>query len=290
MKSPRLLLTGIILAASSLAAVAHQRGEDVQIKTTAVRGPVYMLEGRGGNIGVSAGPDGVLIIDDQFDYLAEKIQKAIDALGRGELKFVLNTHWHGDHTGGNKIFGRQAPIVAHENVRKRLLEDSESPAPKEALPVITYQDGISIHFNGETIRVYHLPAGHTDGDSVIYFTESNVLHMGDLFFSGRFPYIDLGSGGDVAGFLKNVDTVIDRLADDVKIIPGHGPLSTIDDLRKFRGMLRETTDLVRQRINDGKSLEEAQAMGLPEKWDSWGKEFISNDRWIEIVYTSFSRK
>ncbi len=289
MKSPHLLLTIVILAASSLTAVAHHPGEDVQITTTEVRGPVYMLEGRGGNIGVSAGPDGVLLIDDQFDYLAEKIQKAIDALGRGKLKFVLNTHWHGDHTGGNKIFGRQAPIVAHENVRKRLLEDGDSPAPKEALPVITYKDGISIHFNGETIRVYHLPAGHTDGDSVIYFTESNVLHMGDLFFSGRFPYIDLGSGGDVAGFLKNVDTVIDRLADDVKIIPGHGPLSTIDDLKTFRGMLRETTGLVRERIDTGKSLEEAQAMGLPEKWNSWGKDFISNDRWIEIVYTSFTR-
>ena len=294
MKSPALPfaimpLTIIIVVGSSLIASA-QPGANIKIITTPVRGAVYMLEGQGGNIGVSSGPDGVLIVDDQYDYLAEKIQTAIAAIGKGDVKFVLNTHWHGDHTGGNEVFGLHAPIIAHENVRKRLLEDGATPAPKVALPVITYADGVSVHFNGETIRVYHLPTGHTDGDSVVYFTESNVMHMGDLFFSGRFPYIDLGSGGDVAGYVRNIGTVLERLPADVKIIPGHGPLSTVAELKAFQAMLHETTGLVRERIAAGKSLTEAQAMGMPEKYESWGKGFINTDRWIEIVYTSFTKK
>ncbi len=279
-----------IVATVLTTAWAHQEGEDVEVTSQPVRGAVHVVTGRGGNIGVSAGEDGLLIVDDQFDYLAEKIQATIDAMDKGKLKFVLNTHWHGDHTGGNEIFGRRATIVAHDNVRKRLMENDEGPAPKSALPVITFSDGISVHFNGETIRVFHLPTGHTDGDSVVLFTESNVLHMGDQFFAGRFPYVDLGSGGDVQGYLNNVNTVIDNIPDDILIIPGHGEVSTVDDLIRFRDMMQETTDEVRGRIDDGKTLEEAQAMGLPEKWDAWGKDFISTDRWIEIIYTSFTKE
>ncbi len=193
-----------------------------------------MLQGAGGNIGVSVGPDGILIVDDQYAPLADKIKAALKTLGEGKLKFVLNTHWHGDHTGGNAAFGPEAPVIAHENVRKRMATTqtneffkSTTPAsPKEALPVITFGHSVSIHFNGEEIRAIHFPTGHTDGDSIIYFTTSNVIHMGDHFFTGRFPFVDLDSGGDVEGFTKNVGDVIAKLPAGVKIIPGHGPLST----------------------------------------------------------------
>ncbi len=290
MNARSLCLLAVAVAVGGAAAVA-QRGDDVTIKTIPVRGSISMLEGRGGNIGISAGADGVLMIDDQFDFLAEKIQAAVDALGKGRIKYVLNTHWHGDHTGGNPFFGKSSPIIAHENVRKRLASGGRGrgPAAPEALPVITYANGLSIHFNGEEVRVVHFPHGHTDGDSIVFFTKSNVVHMGDHFFSGRFPFIDLDSGGDVEGFMKNIDRVIEMLPADVKIIPGHGPLSTLEDLRASRAMLRETTAIVRERIAAGKSLEEIKEAGLPEKWDSWSWRFISTDRWLDIVYRSLRK-
>src|SRR5688572_11954382 len=213
----------------------------VQIKATKVAGNVYMLEGRGGNIGVSVGSDGILIVDDQFAPLAEKIKAALKTLGEGKLKFVLNTHWHSDHTGGNVVFGPEAPIIAHDNVRQRLATEQKSevfksttPAsPKEALPVITFGQSLSVHFNGEEIKVIHYPRGHTDGDSVIFFNGSNVVHMGDNFFAGRFPFVDLESGGSVEGLIKNIGEVIAKLPAGVRIIPGHGPISSADDLKTY---------------------------------------------------------
>ncbi len=171
----------------------------VEIKSTKVSGNVYMLEGAGGNIGVSVGPDGILIVDDQYAPLADKIKAALKTLGEGKLKFVLNTHWHADHTGSNAAFGPEAPVIAHDNVRKRLSTEQRSeffkrttpPSPREALPIITFGHSLTVHFNGEEIRVIHFPQGHTDGDSIIFFTNSNVVHMGDHFFAGRFPFVDL---------------------------------------------------------------------------------------------------
>ncbi len=267
----------------------------VEVKATHVAGAVHMLTGSGGNIGVSVGPDGILIVDDQFAPLAEKIRAALKTLGEGKLKFVLNTHWHGDHTGGNAEFGREAPILAHENVRKRLAAGGKvagraiEPAPKGALPVITFEDGISVHFNGEEIRMLHLPPGHTDGDSVVLFTGSNVVHMGDLVFAGHFPFVDLDSGGDVEGLANDVEAVLAKAPADAKVISGHGPLSTMEDLRAYHGMLLETTEIVRERIAAGRTLDQAKAEGLPEKWSSWGSAFIPTDRWIEIVYRSLSK-
>src|ERR1041385_3381718 len=192
---------------SSSGALAQGDLSKVEIKSTQVSGNVYMLEGSGGNIGVSVGADGILIVDDQFAPLADKIRAALKKLGEGKLKYILNTHWHGDHTGGNKEFGPEAPIIAHDNVRKRLSTEQHSdffkettPAsPKEALPVITFDQALSVHFNGEEIRAIHFPHGHTDGDSVIFFSASNVVHLGDDFFAGRFPFVDLESGGSVEG-------------------------------------------------------------------------------------------
>jgi cyclase len=267
----------------------------VEIKTTKVAGNVYMLEGAGGNIGVSAGADGVLIVDDQFAPLAEKIRAAFKPLGTGRLRFVLNTHYHGDHTGSNAAFGAEAPIVAHANVRKRLasgarvLGQEVKPAPKEALPVITYDTTVSVHFNGEEIRVVHYPAGHTDGDSVVFFTASNVIHMGDDFFAGRFPFVDVDNGGSVEGLARNVADIVSKAPAGVKIIPGHGPLSTVEDLRAFHAMLTETTEIVRARLRSGRTLEQAKAEGLPDKWKDWGAGFIKTQDWIELVYRSLQK-
>jgi cyclase len=275
---------------------AQQDFSKVEIKVTKVAGSVYMLQGTGGNIGVSVGADGILIVDDQFAPLADKIRAALKTLGEGKLKFVLNTHWHGDHTGGNAKFSTEAPIIAHTNVRKRLETDQQvlgqavKASPKEALPVITFDDSLAVHFNGEEIRVIHFPHGHTDGDSVIFFTGSNVVHMGDDFFAGRFPFVDLDSGGSVEGAASNVGEVIKKLPADAKIIPGHGPLSTLDDLRLYHRMLTETIGLVRRKMAAGKSLDQIKAEGLPAEWQPWGTGFIKTDQWIETIHRSLSKK
>jgi cyclase len=285
-----------LLPAFSPGARAQQRDfSGVQIKATKVAGNVYMLEGAGGNIGVSAGEDGLLIVDDQFAPLADKIRAALKEINPGRLRFVLNTHYHGDHTGGNAQFGKESTIVAHDNVRRRLATEQtvmgqRIPAsPKEALPVVTYAQSVSIHFNNEEIRVIHLPAGHTDGDSAVLFTASNVAHLGDHFFAGRFPFVDLDSGGSVQGLTRNIADLIARLPADVRIIPGHGPLSTMDDLKTYHRMLATTTEHVRRQIDAGRTAEQIKAAGLPEEWKQWGSGFINQDRWLETIHRSLTR-
>jgi cyclase len=278
---------------------ARGQGNDfskVEIKSTKVAGSVWMLQGAGGNIGVSAGADGVLVVDDEFLPLADKIKASIKGLSpAGKLAFLVNTHWHGDHTGGNPAFGREATIVAQTNVRRRLMTPQEGngrmaeAAPKEALPVVTFEDGVTIWFNGEEIEVVHVPHGHTDGDSVIFFKGSNVVHMGDQFFNGMFPFIDTSSGGDVAGYVKNVADMLARIPADAKIIPGHGPLGSVEDLKKFHTMLAKTTDIVREEIAKGMTLEEAKMAGLPEEWKSYATSFVPAERWVETVYTSLKK-
>ena len=291
-----LLVTVLLLVTASIHA-QQQDFSKVQIKATKVAGNVYMLEGSGGNIGVSVGADGILIVDDQFAPLADKIRAALKGLGEGKLRFILNTHWHGDHTGGNVVFGPEAPIIAHDNVRKRLATEQKStlfktttpPSPKEALPVITFDQSLSVHFNGEEIRVIHYPQGHTDGDSVIFFTNSNVVHLGDDFFAGRFPFVDLESGGSIEGLIKNIGEIIGKIPADAKLIPGHGPLSTVDDLKSYYRMLQQTTDIVRQKMTAGKTLEQIKSEGLPDEWKPWGTGFIKTDLWIETIYKSLKK-
>ena len=288
----------IVLAISPALSTKAQDFSKVEITASKVAGNVHMLQGAGGNIGVSVGPDGILIVDDQFAPLADKIKAALKTLGEGKLKFVLNTHWHGDHTGGNAQFGPEAPIIAHDNVRRRLATEqrielfkSTTPAsPKEALPVITFDKSLSVHFNGEEIKVIHFPQGHTDGDSIIFFTNSNFVHMGDDFFVAKFPFVDLDTGGSVQGLTKNIGEIIPKLAADVKIIPGHGPLATVDDLKQFHNMLKETTAIVQGKMKAGKTMEQIKAEGLPAEWTSWGTGFIKTDVWLEIIYRSLSKK
>jgi cyclase len=267
----------------------------VEVKAEKVAGNVWILTGRGGNIGVSVGADGLLIVDDQYAPLAEKIRAKLKELSSGKLKFILNTHFHGDHTGGNKEFGPDAPIIAHDNVRKRLAAPPDDPAarerwaqanPKVAWPVVTFGDRVSIHFNDEEIRAIHFPQGHTDGDIIIFFTGSNVVHMGDDFFHGGFPFVDLRAGGTVDGLIRNIGDVIGKLPADVKIIPGHGAVAGLDDLRAYHKMLVATSDIVRKRKASGMSLDAAKKAGLPEEWKGWGSGFITTDRWIETIYNS----
>ncbi len=266
-----------------------------EIKTEKAAGNVHVLYGWGGNIGVSAGPDGVLIVDDQFAPLAEKIRAALKPLSPGQLRFVLNTHFHFDHTNANPVFGREALIVAHANARRRLASDMvvmgqpHKALPKEGLPVFTYETAVSIHFNGEEIRVVHFPAGHTDGDSVVFFTGSNVIHMGDDFFAGRFPFVDIDNGGSVEGLARNVGEVVSKAPADVKIIPGHGLLSSLADLRAYHSMLVETTEVVRARLRAGRTLEQVKAEGLPDKWKEWGSGFVKTEQWVETVYRSLQK-
>ena len=284
-----------LVAAPALLAVpvtAQQDFSAVEVTAEHVAGAVHMLTGAGGNIGVSAGEDGILIVDDQFAPLADKIRAALKGISPGDLEFVVNTHFHFDHTGGNAIFGKEALIVAHTNVRKRLAEGAgvrgrpAEPAPKEALPVVTYDDGVSIHFNGEEIMIGHLTGGHTDGDSYIYFADSNVVHLGDQFFAGRFPFVDLGNGGNAVGLRDSIGEVLEYLPADAKVIPGHGPLSSVDDLKTYHRMLTECVAAVKAGKDAGKSVEDIQAAGLPDEWEGWGSGFINESVFITSIFES----
>ena len=253
------------------------------LKSIAVAGNVHMLMGKGGNIGLSVGTDGALIVDDQFANAANDIRAAIKALTRDKLAFVLNTHHHGDHTGGNAAFGANATIIAHQNARVHLIDNKMS---SPGLPVITFDDRMSVHFNGEEIRLVHFANGHTDGDVVVFFTKSNVVHTGDHFFNGRFPFVDIKGGGNAVQLAKNVEALIEQLPAGVKIIPGHGELATIEDIRRFHSMLVDTINTVRQYKTAGLSIEDAKKRGVSAKWDSWGKAYVNVETWIEIIYTS----
>ena len=272
------------------------RTQDAEVKTTKVAGSVYMLQGRGGNVGALAGMEGILIVDDDYKAMSSKLAAALKALGSDRPRFVLNTHWHGDHTEGNEYFGKDSTIVAHINVRKRLLDppvifgEKTAPYPSFALPIVTYTESMAIHVNGEEVRLVHFPHGHTDGDTVVFFKNANVVHLGDDFFVGRFPFVDLDSGGSVQGLINNIAELMRQIPADAKLIPGHGALSTIDDLKSYHQTLVETSNLVQAEMKKGKSLDEIKKAGLPEKFATWGSGFIKTDAWIETIYKSYSKK
>src|SRR5262245_9106780 len=275
---------------------AQQDFSKVQIKVTKVAGSVYMLEGSGGNIGACVGEDGIVIVDDQFAPLAPKIREALKGISDKPLKVVINTHFHGDHSGGNAPFSKEASIIAHENVRKRLGDAGKvggndvKPAEKDALPIITFNERATVHLNGEDIRAIHFPHGHTDGDSVIFFPRANVVHMGDDFVTYGFPFVDVGSGGSVSGMIAGCEKVLSMVPADAKVIPGHGPLSTTEDLRKFVDMLKETRGLVAAAMKQGKSADQMKQDHILEKHDSLGKGFIKTDAWIDVLYGDLTKK
>ncbi len=283
------LIVAALLCASAVLA-QDDNFDKVQIKVHPVAGSVYMLEGDGGNIGVSVGDDGIVIVDDEFAPLAPKIKAALKGISDKPVRFVLNTHWHGDHVGGNAQFSKDSIIIAQENVRERMKNGSEvagrkvAPATKEALPIITFNDRATVHLNGEDIRAMHFPAGHTDGDSIIYFTKSKVIHMGDDFVRYGFPFVDLESGGSVEGMLAAVDKIIATFPGDTKVIPGHGDLSTVADMKPYADMLRESLSRVKNGIKQGKSLDQLKQEKIMSGFEKWNGDFISTDKWIETLY------
>ena len=266
----------------------------VEIETIKVTDKIYMLTGKGGNIGVSAGKDGIFLVDDQFAPLTDKIKDALNAIIREPIRFVLNSHWHADHTGGNENLGNSGVvIVAHQNVRLRLSTDQfietlnkEFPAqPQDALPTVTFNDSMTFHFNDEEIHVIHLPPAHTDGDSVVHFKKANVIHAGDIFFNGIFPFIDGASDGSIDGMIQALDRLISMSDNLTKIIPGHGPLGNRDSLLESRAMLAIVRDRISAEIDEGKFREQVIAdKPLEDLNEVWGKGFLTSDQFTGIVY------
>ena len=296
---PILLLLFFIFSFSQNNLFAQRDFSKVEIKAEQVADNIYMLTGSGGNIGVLVGDDGVFMIDSQFGPLSEKIMAAIGKLSSQPIRYLFNTHWHGDHTGGNKNFGEKgAIIVAHENVKNRMSIEQIRPfrkpipaAAKIAQPVITFKNEMKFHLNGEDILIYHFHYGHTDGDAFVYFPKSNVLHMGDNFFKGRFPYIDLSSGGSVEGALKNINEALFLVDTETKIIPGHGSLANKKDLMEYRDVIMIVQDRVKKAIAKGMTLEEIKTSNVTKEYDEeWGSGFINPEKFVEILYSDLTKE
>jgi glyoxylase-like metal-dependent hydrolase (beta-lactamase superfamily II) len=290
---------GLSLLLSLYLAVPLAAQQDVEIQTVPVSPGVHMLIGSGGNIGVSSGSDGVFVIDDQFAPLTDKIVAAIRGFSDEPIRFVVNTHWHFDHTGGNENLGNMgALIVAHDHVRERMSVDQVMEAlgrtvpasPDGALPVVTFDRTVTFHVNGDALHVFHVPHAHTDGDAIIHFRDANVVHTGDTFFNGTYPFVDLGSGGSINGMIHAADAVLAHIDGNTKIIPGHGPLATRADLKAYRDVLATGRDRVTDAIAQGMTLEQTQSAKLMADYDeAWGQAFINSDQFVEFVYRSLQQ-
>jgi cyclase len=291
----------VCLLAIATAAAQDRDFSKVEIKVQKVSGSVYMLQGAGGNIGASVGEDGIVIVDDEYAPLAEKIQAALKGITDKPVRFIINTHYHGDHTGSNAILQEKAPVIAQDNVRKRLatgglagnggsVRMDNKPADPKALPIITFDHDVTVHLNGEDIRALHFPHGHTDGDSVIYFPKSNVVHMGDDFVTYGFPFIDLDAGGSVQGLIADIEEILPKLPPDVKLIPGHGPVSNVDDLKNFLAMVKESVAAVQSAKQAGKSVEQMKKDNIMAPYAKYSGEFVNADKWIETIYNDLSGK
>lgn len=276
------ILSVLLFVLFSNQSFADDRFKDIKIEVKHVNDNIYVLYGAGGNIGVLTGADGTLMIDDQFEPLAAKIENALLSVTgeKQKVTYVVNTHYHGDHSGSNKYFAKSASILAHENVRKRMSVKDKGIG----LPVVTYEQGIKLHLNEERIHVKHFPSGHTDGDSVVFFEKANVWHLGDLFFESRFPYIDVKSGGSITGYINNLDALLTKINDDAKIIPGHGKLTDKIGFASYVEMIKATKTIVADKKQSGVTKQQIIESGLGEKWKAWNWAFITEKRWIATLY------
>jgi len=268
----------------------------LKITLVPVAEPVYALQGSGGNIGLVADAAGMFMVDAMFERAADAIREAVKTLPGGDrVRVLLNTHWHSDHTDGNKALGPGAVIIAHENVRALLAKDQTlmggqtKALPSNALPSVTFSDKLTVYAGGEAIRLVHFPHAHTDGDTVVFLDGPKVVHMGDMFFNSMFPFLDVANGGDIDNWVKQLDIILAALPADTKIIPGHGPLAGVAELKAFRGMLAASADLVRKQIKAGKTLDEIRAAGVPDSLAAWANGFMKAPQWLELVYRSLEK-
>jgi glyoxylase-like metal-dependent hydrolase (beta-lactamase superfamily II) len=288
-KVARSLLAGLLLF-SPMVAIGEQ---ELSVTVTPLKGGLHLLTGLGGNVVASVGYDGVLLIDADYSQYAPSYEKALLSLGMKEApRFVLNTHWHGDHTGSNSYWGeRGSVIIAHNNVLQRMSTRQEmktlgrvvEPSPRAALPVVTFEQGLALHFNNDDIEMQYFPRAHTDGDSIIFFARENVVHMGDHFFNGRFPFVDFGSGGSLQGYIDNVDAVLSRIDEQTIVVPGHGLVGNKADLVRFHTMILTTSKIVTDKLAQGLSVEAIIEGGLGDQWAAWGQNFIKEAAWISFL-------
>jgi len=296
----KLLIAALLLIPCMALAQQTPDFTKVEIKVSKVSGNIYLLQGAGGNIAASLGDDGILIVDTEYAPLADKIQAALKGIGVTDkpVRFVVNTHYHGDHTNGDSAWGaRGATIIANENLRKRMESGSSTgnggavkfqsaAQPKVALPVITFGDHVTVYLNDEEIRVMHFPAAHTDGDAVVYFTKNNVVHMGDEFIRYGFPFVDILGGGSVQGMIAACEKVAATLPADVKVIPGHGELATMDDLRDYTKMMKDTMAVVQAAIAKGETTDQMKSEKILAAWQKYSGAFVNTDAWIDTLYNS----
>ena len=290
----------LILALLPSLALAQQQFDTVTVKAQAIRGGVYVVTGAGGNIGLSVGSDAAFLVDDQFAPLSAKILAAVASVTPQPVKFVVNTHWHGDHVGGNENLGKAgALLVAHDNVRRRMsteqfsaLFNRSTPAsPAAALPVVTFTDSVTFHINGDDLVALHVPPAHTDGDVLVHFTKANVIHMGDTYMTISYPLVDLSSGGNVNGFVAAADKALSVCGPQTVVIPGHGGLSNCTELRAWRDMIATVRDRVQAEMRQGKTLDQLKAAAITAAWDAkLGQGFIKPPVFIEMVYRSLGGK
>lgn len=297
MRSCHFLILSSVLFGAASTQLRAQNFDTIQIRTQSLGQGLYMLQGSGGNIGLAVGGDAVFVVDDQFAPLTPKILAAIAAVTPRPVRFVVNTHWHGDHTGGNENMGKAgALLVAHENVRRRMsagqfmeaLNRQEPAAPPGALPLVTFTAGVTFHINGDSVVVTHVPPAHTDGDAIVYFTKANVIHMGDLFVSGGLPFVDLSSGGSLHGVIGAAETALAMANAETKMIPGHGPLADRARLQVYRDMLVALRDRMRGEVAAGKTLEQVQAAKITAAYErDWPG---GHDRFVRLAYQELSRR
>ena len=303
---PCFIVCLVVLAMPPAALAQEQDLSKVEIKVTHVAGNIYLLQGgEGGNMAASVGEDGIVLVDDEFAPLASKIAAALKNIGITDkpVRFIINTHYHFDHTGGNLPFANQgSTIIAHDNVRTRLasggsagnggaLHFESAPADKAALPVITFDHDVSVHLNGEDVRALHFPSGHTDGDAIIFFPSANVVHMGDDYVRYGFPFIDVQAGGSVGGMIKACEGAVEKLPADVKVIPGHGELSTVAEVREYVKMLKDTSTVIERAIHAGKTLEQMKKEKLLAAWSQkYSNDFVDTDTFIETLYNSLTHR
>ena len=290
-----LLVAACLLAGAAMAGPGHHHGPSDKYQVTEIKPGFFLLQGKGGNIALSRGSDGILLVDDDYAELSEALVQTLNHLGGIEtLKFIVNSHWHADHTQGNKVLGPHAWVVAHDNVYQRLSQRQEipffnrvsEPYPKSALPEITYQSQLQLHFNDDTLLLRHFPNSHTDGDSVIYFTRQNIVHLGDLLFNGFFPFVDMSSGGNVVKLEQSIRHILAELADDAIVIPGHGPVADKAALHAYQQMLATSIAEVKAHQAAGLTKSEIQAKGVSRALAGWTKGFISSEAWLGFVYDS----